>query len=70
MAEDRNNIISFNIPDNTGEAELPTLVQRLAAKNQITLAMGSFNNPGVANLLGPATSRMKNATVFEQVPDF
>jgi molybdenum cofactor sulfurtransferase len=71
MVENRGNIISFNILDNAGEVVSPVLVQRLAAKHQITLAVGSFCNPGVANLLGPAKSgRVKNATVFSQHSDF
>jgi molybdenum cofactor sulfurtransferase len=69
-AENRGNIISFNVLDNTGEVVMPALVQRLAAENRITLAVGSFNNPGVANLLGPAKHRVKSVTVFEQTPDF
>lgn len=70
MAEDRGNIISFNVLDSTGEVIVPSLVQRLAAKNQITLAVGSFSNPGVANLLGPAKDRVRNISVFERAPEF
>ena len=70
MQEDRGNIISFNVLDSTGEVVLPSFVQRLAATNQITVAVGLFNNPGVANLLGPSKLRAKNVSVFEKVPDF
>ena len=70
MQEDRGNIISFNVLFSTGEVVLPSFVQRLAATNQITAAVGSFNNPGIANLLGPAKLRVKNVSVFEKVPDF
>ncbi|KAG0596630.1 hypothetical protein M758_UG271000 [Ceratodon purpureus] len=70
IQEDRGNIISFNVLDSTGEVVLPSLVQRLAAKNQITLAVGSFSNPGVSNLLGPVKNRLKTVKVFEQLPEF
>lgn len=70
MAENRGNIISFNVLDSTGEVVMPSLVQRLAAKNQITLAVGSFSNPGVANLLGGPKERVKSVGVFEQTPKF
>lgn len=70
IAENRGNIISFNVLDSTGEVVMPMLVQRLAAKNQITLAVGSFNNPGVANLLGAPKERVKSVAVFERSPQF
>lgn len=69
-SETRGNIISFNVLDCTGEYIMPELVQKLASRQQITLGVGSFSNPGVANLLGPVGDRVKDTSVFERSWDF
>jgi molybdenum cofactor sulfurtransferase len=50
--KDRGSIVSFNVIDMSGTVLPPDIVRKLAARCNIKLSVGNFNNPGLANLLG------------------
>ncbi|KAG0567113.1 hypothetical protein KC19_7G111100 [Ceratodon purpureus] len=50
--KDRGSIVSFNVIDMSGTVLPPDIVKKLAARCNIKLSVGNFNNPGLANLLG------------------
>lgn len=50
--KDRGSIVSFNVIDMSGTVLPPNIVRKLAARCNIKLSVGNFNNPGLSNLLG------------------
>lgn len=65
-AQDRGSIITFNVMDSTGVILPPRIVKKLAEKLNITVSIGSFGNPGLANALGMADERLHDVNMIER----
>lgn len=61
--KDRGSILSFNVVDFSGTVLPPEIVRKLANRCNIKLAIGNFNNPGLANLLGGAPHERSSTDV-------
>lgn len=61
--QNRGSIVSFNVIDSTGTVLPPDIVRKLALRCNITLSVGNFNNPGLANALGMPNERSHDVGV-------
>ncbi|XP_024377388.1 uncharacterized protein [Physcomitrium patens] len=64
--EGQGSIVTFNVIDLSGTTLPPHIVLKLAARCNIKLAIGNFNNPGLSYLLGDKPNeRPKDVGIFE-----
>lgn len=61
--KDRGSIVSFNVIDFSGTVLPPEIVRKMAARSNIKVSVGNFNNPGLSNLLGGAVHERSNVDV-------
>lgn len=64
--KDRGSIVSFNVVDFSGTILPPEIVRKMAARCNIKLAVGSFNNPGLAHLLGGEKGNNADVGILDQ----
>jgi len=63
--KDRGSIVAFNVMDPSGTVLPPDIVRKLAARSNIQLSVGQFQNPGLAYLLGGKPKlRSSDVSVF------